>query len=75
VQGLLSVKAYIAYYKQYNYKSYFIAKVSKLLALINYSYKNFPLGGVIKKVEAPKTALLYASPYANVLALSTNLIK
>jgi len=47
------------YYKQYNYKSYFVAKVSKLLALINYSYRNFSLGGVIKKVEAPKTALLY----------------
>jgi hypothetical protein len=53
----------------------FIAKVSKLLALINYSYRNFPLGGVIKKVEVPKTAPLYTSPYVNVLVLSTNLIK
>jgi hypothetical protein len=63
------------YYKQYNYELYFVAKVSKLLALINYSYKNFLLGGVIKKVEAPKTTLLYTSLYTNVLALSTNLIK
>jgi hypothetical protein len=46
------------YYKQYDYELYFVAKVSKLLALINYSYGNFPPGGVIKKVEAPKTALL-----------------
>jgi hypothetical protein len=36
----------------------FVAKVSKLLALINYSYGNFPPGGVIKKVEAPETAPL-----------------
>jgi hypothetical protein len=29
--------------------SNFIAKVPKLLTLINYSYRNFPLGGVFKK--------------------------
>jgi hypothetical protein len=60
---LLLIKAHVAYYKQYNYKSYFITKVSKLLALINYSYRNFPLRGVIKKVEALKTALLQYTPY------------
>jgi hypothetical protein len=58
VRGLLLIEAHIAYYKQYNYELYFIAKVFKLLALINYSYRNFPPRGVIKKVEAPKTALL-----------------
>jgi hypothetical protein len=74
-QRLLLIKAYITYYKQYNYKSYFIIKVFKLLALINYSYKNFLLKGVIKKVKAPKTALLYTSLYINILVLSINLIK
>jgi hypothetical protein len=49
MRRLLSIEAHIVYCKQYNYESYFVAKVSKLLALINYSYGNFPLGGVIKK--------------------------
>jgi hypothetical protein len=38
----------------------FIAKVFKLLALIDHSYKNFPLKRAFKKkVEALKTALLH----------------
>jgi len=36
----------------------FVAKVSKLLALIDHSYGNFPPGGAFKKVEAPETAPL-----------------
>jgi len=44
----------------------FVAKVFKLLALIDYSYRNFPFKRAFKKkVEALETALLYMSLYVN----------
>jgi len=46
----------------------FIAKVSKLLALIDHSYRNFPPRGAFKKVEAPETAPLQ---YINIKRIKT----